>query len=38
METAEKKDAKSKTRSSWRRAGPISRLTTGLKKRSGPKS
>lgn len=38
METAEKKGAKSKTRSSWRRSGPISRLTTGLKKRSGPKS
>lgn len=38
METAEKKGAKSKTRSSWRRSDPISRLTTGLKKRSGPRS
>ena len=38
METAEKKEAKLKTRSSWRRSGLISRLTTGLEKRSGPRS
>ncbi|VCW97840.1 unnamed protein product [Gulo gulo] len=38
METAEKKGANSKTRSSCRRSGPISRPTTGLKKRSGPRS